>query len=152
MRLSDLVPGLRAKIKNLDFHGDTHEKLVGMGFVPGEEVEIVQVAPFGDPIVCRVGQRNITLRKRDAENIEVEVLSEVVPLLIARDGIYEVVAMRGGRNFALRMRALGIEKGKRIRVSGGTYYIENRRIALGRGEAMKIWVRRIGNGPEKFDS
>ncbi|PLV57671.1 ferrous iron transport protein A [Thermotoga sp. SG1] len=152
MRLSKLIPGVRAKIKHLGISGELHEKLVGMGFIPEEEVEIVRVAPFGDPIVCRIGERNITLRKKEADFIEVEVLSEELPLLLTEDGNYEIIDLKGGRRFLSRMKGLGVEKGKKISVSKGRYYVEGKEIPLGRGETMKIWVRRINDASEKYDS
>ncbi|MCD6552163.1 ferrous iron transport protein A [Thermotoga sp.] len=149
MRLSDLTPGVRARIVSLNFSGDLHEKLVGMGIIPGEEIEIVQIAPLGDPIVCKVGGRSITLRKKEANGIEVETKSNELPLFLANDGVYRVIDLRGGRRFLLRMKALGIERGKTMVVLRGRYSVEGREISLGRGEAMKIWVRRIENVSEE---
>ncbi|ACM22820.1 MULTISPECIES: FeoA domain-containing protein [Thermotoga] len=151
MRLSKLIPGVRARIKRLEIPGELNEKLVGMGFIPEEEIEIVRVAPFGDPIVCRIGERNITLRKKEADFIEVEVLSEELPLLLAEDGIYEITDLKGGRRFLTRMKALGVEKGKKISVLRGRYNMEGKEIPLGRGEAMKIWVRRVDDAGEESD-
>lgn len=149
MKLSRLVPGVPARIKRLKVSGELHEKLVGMGFVPGEEIEIVQVAPLGDPIVCKIGNRNITLRKREADLIEVEVVGGELPLILADDGTYEITKLNGGRRFLFRMKNLGIESGKKIQVSGRRYYIEGREIDLGYGEATKIWVRRVSDAGEE---
>jgi ferrous iron transport protein A len=48
-------------------------KLFEMGLLPGEEVELENVAPFGDPIAIRVGEYKMCLRRRDAECIEVNI-------------------------------------------------------------------------------
>ncbi|KAF2959232.1 MULTISPECIES: FeoA domain-containing protein [unclassified Thermotoga] len=152
MKLSKLVPGVRARIKRLEVPGELHEKLVGIGFIPGEEIEIVQVAPLGDPLVCKIGNRNITLRKKEADFIEVEVVDEELPLILADDGTYEITRLDVGRRFLLRMKNLGIDPGKKIQISGGRYYIEGREIDLGYGEAAKIWVRRVSDAGEKSHS
>ena len=43
-----------------------------MGFIPGEIVSIVQVAPLGDPISVTVAGYNLSLRLNEAENVLVE--------------------------------------------------------------------------------
>lgn len=152
MKLSRLVPGVRARIKRLEVPGELHEKLVGMGFIPGEEIEIVQVAPLGDPFVCKIGNRNITLRRREADLIEVEIIEGELPLILEDDGTYEITRLNGGRRFLFRMKNLGIDPGRKIQVSSGRYYIEGREIDLGYGEAAKIWVRRVNDAGEKSHS
>jgi len=53
MKLSKLKPGQRAIIKNFT-RAETYLKLMEMGCVPGENVLVDQVAPFGDPISIKV--------------------------------------------------------------------------------------------------
>lgn len=48
-------------------------KLFEMGLLPGEEVELENVAPFGDPIAIRVGEYKMCLRVADARNIDVNL-------------------------------------------------------------------------------
>jgi Fe2+ transport system protein FeoA len=47
-------------------------KLLEMGFYTGKEVEILYKAPFGDPIAVRVGDYVLSMRKSEANLIEVE--------------------------------------------------------------------------------
>jgi ferrous iron transport protein A len=42
-----------------------------MGFVPNTEIEVVRVATLGDPMEIRVGDSFVTLRKREADQIEI---------------------------------------------------------------------------------
>jgi ferrous iron transport protein A len=44
-----------------------------MGLVSGSEVNVVRVAPLGDPMQVRIKGYNLTLRKEEAANIQVEV-------------------------------------------------------------------------------
>lgn len=48
-------------------------KLFEMGLLPGEEVELENVAPFGDPIAIRVGEYKMCLRVQDAAQIEINL-------------------------------------------------------------------------------
>jgi len=46
-----------------------------MGCVPGENILVDQVAPFGDPISIRVSGYSLSLRLNEAEDIEVEIIN-----------------------------------------------------------------------------
>ena len=48
-------------------------KLFEMGLLPGEEVELENIAPFGDPIAIRVGEYKMCLRLSDADCIDIKV-------------------------------------------------------------------------------
>jgi len=73
MNLSKLNTGQRAIIKNLT-NAETYLKLMEMGCVPGENVLVDQVAPFGDPISIKVSGYLLSLRLNEAEDIEVELI------------------------------------------------------------------------------
>jgi ferrous iron transport protein A len=46
--------------------------MLDMGLVRGAEVEVVRVAPLGDPIEFTVKGYNLSLRKSEAQKIEIE--------------------------------------------------------------------------------
>lgn len=46
-------------------------KLLEMGFYSGKEIEILYKAPFGDPIAIQVGDYVLSMRKNEAQYIEV---------------------------------------------------------------------------------
>jgi Fe2+ transport system protein FeoA len=46
-----------------------------MGCVPGENILVDQVAPFGDPISIKVSGYSLSLRLNEAEDIEVEIIN-----------------------------------------------------------------------------
>ena len=51
----------------------TRKKLMVMGLLPQTEITVVRFAPLGDPLQVRVRGVDIALRKKIAEDIEVEV-------------------------------------------------------------------------------
>ena len=46
-----------------------------MGCVPGENILVDQIAPFGDPISIKVAGYLLSLRLNEAEDIEVELIN-----------------------------------------------------------------------------
>ncbi len=44
-------------------------RLMEMGFVPGTEVRIVNVAPLGDPLELEIRHSRISIRRREAEHL-----------------------------------------------------------------------------------
>ncbi len=71
--LAKLVPGVRARITAVAASGAMKRRLMDMGVLPGEEVVVQKVAPLGDPIEVRVRSYRLSLRKSEAEGIDVEV-------------------------------------------------------------------------------
>lgn len=68
--LSDLEPGKKALVDSFtDF--ELSLKLLEMGFIPGETIEIIRTAPFGDPIAVAVSGYMLSLRKQEAESVRV---------------------------------------------------------------------------------
>lgn len=72
MTLADLKPGQKGRITKIGALGPLKRRLMDMGVVNGEEVVIEKVAPFGDPIEIRVKSYNLSLRKNEAKEIQVE--------------------------------------------------------------------------------
>lgn len=73
--LAELKIGQKALI--LDFNIDTIPlKLLEMGCLPGNFVELLQVAPLGDPIYINVNDSFVAIRKEVAQEISVEVLNQ----------------------------------------------------------------------------
>jgi len=72
MKLSELKKGQRARIRKLFCSGSLKSKLIDMGVLNGEVVQVVRIAPFGDPVEVLIKQYKLSLRKKDAEGIAVE--------------------------------------------------------------------------------
>jgi ferrous iron transport protein A len=71
-RLSELRPRQRGKVVKVGGKGSVKRRILDMGLVSGAEVEVVRVAPLGDPIEFIVKGYNLSLRKSEAQDIEVE--------------------------------------------------------------------------------
>ena len=72
--LSQLKPKEKGKVIRVGGKGRVHRRILDMGVVSGSLVEVERVAPLGDPIEIRVKGYNLTLRKEEAANIQVEVV------------------------------------------------------------------------------
>ncbi|OGV70596.1 MAG: hypothetical protein A3K19_06535 [Lentisphaerae bacterium RIFOXYB12_FULL_65_16] len=79
MTLDKLRSGQRARIHRVGRADPVTRRLVDMGVVPGTAVEVVKVAPLGDPIEIKVKGYSLTLRKEEAATITVEPVAEAAP-------------------------------------------------------------------------
>ncbi len=70
--LRDAEVGSTVKVVKLHGEGVLKKHLMGMGITKGCEIYIRKVAPLGDPVEITIRGYELTLRKGDAENIEVE--------------------------------------------------------------------------------
>ena len=70
--LRDARIGETVKIARLNGAGALKRRLMDMGLTGGTEVYVRKVAPLGDPIEVSVRGYELSLRKADAEQIEVE--------------------------------------------------------------------------------
>jgi Fe2+ transport system protein FeoA len=74
--LSDLRPGQRGKILRVGGRGRARRRFMEMGLVCGETVLVERFAPLGDPIEFFVKGYHVSLRRDDAQHIEVQILRE----------------------------------------------------------------------------
>jgi len=73
--LSGLKKGQKAIIT--DFNVDAIPlKLLEMGCLPGNEVQLLQTAPMGDPIYINVNDSHVAIRKETAAEIDVIIITE----------------------------------------------------------------------------
>ena len=73
MNLKELGKGQTARILSVGGDGALRQHFLDMGVIPGAEISFVKLAPMGDPIEIRLRGYELTIRKEDAEKIEVEV-------------------------------------------------------------------------------
>ncbi|MBU5611423.1 FeoA family protein [Geomonas azotofigens] len=73
MNLAKLKPGQQGKITSIGSIGPLKRRLMDMGVLVGEDVKVLKVAPLGDPIEVSIKSYNLSLRKKEAEGIAVEV-------------------------------------------------------------------------------
>lgn len=74
MTLRELPLGKSAKVVKLTGEGAIKRRIMDMGITKGTELIVRKVAPLGDPIEITVRSYELSLRKADAERIEVELL------------------------------------------------------------------------------
>ena len=70
--LRDVKVGEKATIVRLHGEGALKRRIMDMGITKGVEIFIRKVAPLGDPVEVNVRGYELSLRKADAEMIEVE--------------------------------------------------------------------------------
>ncbi len=70
--LRDAKIGETVKVKKLTGEGAVKRRIMDMGITKGIEVYVRKVAPLGDPVEVTVRGYELSLRKADAEMIEIE--------------------------------------------------------------------------------
>lgn len=74
MNISNLKPGDYAEIISVGGSGALRQHFLDMGLIPGENIKLLQFAPMGDPLQIRINDYDLTLRKQEASEIEVQLL------------------------------------------------------------------------------
>ncbi len=69
--LMDLPIGEDARVTAVNGTGRVTRRLMEMGVIPGVAVQIVKMAPFGDPIEVRVRGYSLAMRRSEASAIEI---------------------------------------------------------------------------------
>lgn len=73
--LGQMRPGERARVTGFE-RGDRtfRQKLLAMGLTTGAELDVVRVAPLGDPMEIRVRGASFSLRREEAAIVRIESL------------------------------------------------------------------------------
>lgn len=71
MKLKDLKKNQKAKIASIEGDMIFKKKILDMGLTKGTLIEVVNIAPLGDPIDLKVRGYQLSIRKIDADRIEV---------------------------------------------------------------------------------
>jgi len=82
MRLSDLKTGEKGVIVRVNGHGSFRKRLIEMGFIQGKEVRVVLNAPLKDPIEYEIIGYKVSLRRSEANTIEVVTEDEAREALV----------------------------------------------------------------------
>ncbi|MDO5382925.1 MAG: FeoA family protein [Eubacteriales bacterium] len=72
MTLKEVPVGGSVKIAKLNGEGPVKRRIMDMGLTKGVEIYVRKVAPLGDPIEITVRGYELSIRKSDAQMIEVE--------------------------------------------------------------------------------
>ena len=107
MKLSELKHLKKAVIINIDGSEEFRRRITEMGFVKGQEISLVKHAPLKDPIVFSLMDYNISLRKSEAELIEIRTTDKPEQLFC------ETITSLIKEN---KINVNGRQKGKRIKI------------------------------------
>ena len=78
MRLSDLQTGEKAVIVKVLGHGAFRKRIIEMGFVRGQKVEVLLNAPLKDPIKYKIMGYEVSLRRSEAFMVEVISIDNLI--------------------------------------------------------------------------
>jgi ferrous iron transport protein A len=67
--LSEAKTGMRLVLTGINVQGVLRRRLLDLGFVPGNVIEVLQKSPLGDPVAFRVNNTTIALRKEESSQI-----------------------------------------------------------------------------------
>jgi ferrous iron transport protein A len=73
MTLKDMKPGQEGMILSLGERGTMRRRIMDMGLTPGISIKVIKVAPLGDPIEVNIRNYELSLRKDEAEQIQIEL-------------------------------------------------------------------------------
>jgi len=76
MKLSELSLNDLATVVKVIEQDAIARRLADMGVVPNQQIQIVRVAPLGDPIQIRIMNYNLAIRKSEADRIIVNYLDQ----------------------------------------------------------------------------
>lgn len=72
MTLGDLRPGEKAKVVSIGTTGAMRQRILDMGVTPNVQVQLIKIAPLGDPVEITVRGYQLSLRKSEAALIQVQ--------------------------------------------------------------------------------
>ncbi len=78
MNLAKLPLGSVARVTRVGGAGSFRRRLMELGILPGTRVEVVSAAPLGDPLELLVRGASLSIRREQAESVEVHALSHDV--------------------------------------------------------------------------
>ncbi len=74
--LDQLRPGQRGRVLSIQGDPALVQRLMDLGVLEGEELQVLTFAPLGDPVEILLGNSRLSLRRREAAGIEVHPLEE----------------------------------------------------------------------------
>lgn len=76
LTLAEMTTGSKCVIVKVNGHGGLRHRLMELGFVKGETVTVIKNAPLMDPVEYQILQAHISLRRSEADKVEVVELNE----------------------------------------------------------------------------
>ena len=75
--LDQLQSGQRARVEAVAGDDSVVQRLLEMGLLEGEEIEVLGFAPLGDPMEIRLRDYRLSLRRQEAAGVTVQVLDDL---------------------------------------------------------------------------
>ena len=69
MTLNGMLPGGRGRVASIDGDPSLVQRLYELGLLEGEVIEVLAIAPLGDPLEIRCGGARLSLRKSEAAGV-----------------------------------------------------------------------------------
>lgn len=66
---ANLKFGEKVKINEIDISNPSHQRILEIGFTPGQEIELMNVSAFNDPIALSIRGTLIAIRRKEADCI-----------------------------------------------------------------------------------
>ena len=92
MKLSELTTGAKGVIVRVMGHGGFRKRIVEMGFIKGQTVEVLLNAPLHDPVKYKIMDYEVSLRRAEAELVEVVSEEEAKQWEASRSGLQSLPA------------------------------------------------------------
>jgi len=146
IRLSELENGQKARIVKVNLEGDIRRRLSDMGLVNDAEVQLLRVAPLGDPVEIRIKGYDLSLRKEIVSEIEVEPLSSRL-VKVAAGKTVRVSSFSGGTEPVRRLSDMGLVPGAELTIVENHYpgamlvTLRGSRLVLSQELAEQVLVR-----------
>lgn len=71
MTLEQVAPGISVVVEKVGGARSFRRRLMELGVIPGTRVEVLRVAPFGDPLELSARGCNLSIRRAEARQVEV---------------------------------------------------------------------------------
>ncbi|MDG6242979.1 MAG: ferrous iron transport protein A [Methanolobus sp.] len=72
--LDFIEPETSVKVLKVTGQKSSRKRILDMGLTPGTKVEVIRRAPLGDPVKFKLKGYNLSLRKKEAETVLVEII------------------------------------------------------------------------------
>ena len=117
MTLSELKTGEKGVIVKVAGHGGFRKRIIEMGFVKGKTVEVLLNAPLQDPVKYKIMGYEVSLRRQEAEMIEVVSYEEAHQMRHSLQGDAELPTSETEPLTEQQVRHVALEKRRTIRVA-----------------------------------
>lgn len=135
--LNHIPSGSQATVISLHHEAKITRRLLELGVTPGTNITVLGKAPLGDPMFVRTRDRQIAIRKAEAEQISVVKEGVWTMSKIPAGQRVRVAAVRPNTEITSRLLELGLTKGSTIRVTGAAPLGDPMTVAI-RGASLRF--------------